>query len=314
MKTILPLALIAILVDCRCCGRASANPTARSSAVPRNATSKAFLIRSSLDGLGTWSAARFSIAVVACSSGGNADATTDTRWPLSSNRFRSSRRELSGVRVSRLEMSSEHFPNSSGASIASVADSCPSGSLGVAKILANAVCPSLPDTAGAAYPWYSCCLGSQSCQPGWYLLLMSSWVTASSPFSDCRSRCVSPCDHLIKELSYIVKQEIGLFQSREVSALRHLRPSTCACPRAVDGNKSKDSGTALPFPSMRRPTLGPPFHPTTRRCPSGTYRSVPDCLGTLEPVRGESRGTVPTHCLRSPPHLRPMPYRAACRT
>src|ERR1700691_2386371 len=53
--------------------------------------------------------------------------------------------------------------------------------------------------------------------------MMSSWVTASSPFSDCRSRCVSPCDHLIKELPYIVKQEVGLFQRREVHALRHLR-------------------------------------------------------------------------------------------
>src|SRR3984957_21307043 len=48
-----------------------------------------------------------------------------------------------------------------------------------------------------------------------------SFVTANSPFAESRSRSVSPSDHLIKELPYIVKQEIGLFQSGEVSALRH---------------------------------------------------------------------------------------------
>src|SRR5437773_7335557 len=56
-------------------------------------------------------------------------------------------------------------------------------------------------------------------------------------------------------------------------------------------------------------TSEPEFHPTTRQYPSGTYRSVLRCLCTSEPVRAESPGTAPTHYLRSPPHLRPIPSR-----
>ena len=43
----------------------------------------------------------------------------------------------------------------------------------------------------------------------------------------------------------------------------------------------KNSGTTPPHFSpygMRRPTLGPPFHPTTCQSPSGTHRSAPGCL------------------------------------
>src|ERR1700722_9473978 len=66
--------------------------------------------------------------------------------------------------------------------------------------------------------------------------------------------------------------------------------------------------------SMLRPTWEPSFHPTTRQCPSGTYRSVPGCLYTMGPVKAEIPETVPTVDWRSPPDLRPTPYPAACRT
>src|SRR5215471_1584666 len=74
MNTILLLALIAILVDCRC-GKVPANPPAHSSAVHRNVASKALAIRSARDGLDTCSAARS--AAVVCSSNAAVEAAAD---------------------------------------------------------------------------------------------------------------------------------------------------------------------------------------------------------------------------------------------
>jgi len=56
------------------------------------------------------------------------------------------------------------------------------------------------------------------------------------------------------------------------------------------------------------------FHRTRCRWASGTCRSVPGCLYTMEPARAGILGTVLTVHLRSPPHSRPIRYRAACRT
>src|SRR5262249_29694427 len=55
----------------------------------------------------------------------------------------------------------------------------------------------------------------------WTISPSPSFVTASSPFSECRLRSISPRDHLSKELLYVVTQEIGLFESREVPPFWH---------------------------------------------------------------------------------------------